>query len=102
MLLQHLAEPGDDGGHTNAAPDGVGIEGTSIGIVALTRLLGRLVQIDHNGQSRHDEQEEHHPELLDALAATSQHLPEQTDETQYERHTVEHIVAFVLLQLIGQ
>ena len=40
--------------------------------------------------------------MLDTLAATCQHLPEQSQQTEDERHTVEHVVALVVLQLVGQ
>ena len=65
LLLCLTVEPVDDGCYTHAAPDGESIEGTSVGIVALTGLYRCLVQIDDNGETCHEEQEEHHPELTD-------------------------------------
>ena len=50
--------------HSHAYPDGKGIERTSIGIVTFTRLERRLVQIDHDGKSRHQEQQHNNQELL--------------------------------------
>ena len=90
-----------DGSHAEATPDGVGVEGTGIGIVALTRLHRRLVQIDHDGKSRHEEEEEHHPELLDA-ALSAIGLPEQSNDTEQQRQTVEHVVALIFLKFIGE
>ena len=37
-ILQSLSYQLDDTCHTNATPDSVGIEGTGVGVVALTRL----------------------------------------------------------------
>ena len=89
-LFELLAQKVDDGCYTYAAPDSVGIEGARIGIVALTRLHGRLIQIDDNSQSRHEEEEEYYPELADAClvglgtVVLGQRLPEETDESQNE------------------
>ena len=86
-------------GHAHANPDGVGIERTGVGVVALTRLARSLVQVEHDGDTGHEEQEEHHPELLDAaLAAIG--LPQQTDDAQQERQHVEHVVALVTLAIV--
>ena len=61
----HSATPQCRDAH--AYPDGVGIERAGVGVVALTRLAGRLVQVENNSDACHEEQEEHYPELLDAL-----------------------------------
>ena len=61
-----MLEPVDDGSHTHAAPDGEGIEGAGIGVVTLTGLHRCLVQINHDGQTSHEEEEEYYPELADA------------------------------------
>ena len=99
--LQILLHQVDDGCNADAAPDSVGIERAGISIVALTRLVGRLVQIDHDGESRHEEEEEYHPEL--AYAATSAPgLPEQADDAEQEGQTIEDVVALIVLQLVGQ
>ena len=89
-------------GNTHADPDTEGIERTSVGIVTFTRLIRCLVQIEHDGDTRHEEQEEHHPELLDATTSTVG-LPQQTDETHEQRQHVEHVVTLVTLaQVVGQ
>ena len=66
LLLELAVQPVDDGGYAHAAPDGEGIERACIGIIALTGLHRRLVQIDHDGETRHEEKEEDYPELADA------------------------------------
>ena len=102
LSLELAADEVDDGSHTHAAPDGERIERAGIGIVALTRLQGCLVQVDHDGQTRHKEQEEHHPELLDAFLSACHRLPEQSEQSEQQRQAVEHVVALVLLQVVGQ
>ena len=67
FLLQLGGQQVANGSHTHTTPDGEGIERTGVCIVTLTGLDGRLVQIEHDGQAGHEEQEEHDPELLDAL-----------------------------------
>ena len=87
--------------HTETNPDGKGIERTSIGVVALTRLLGRLVEVEHDGQPRHEEEEEHDPELLHTtLPAIG--LPEEAEQSEEEGEHVEDIVPLVVLQHVGQ
>ena len=115
--LELSREPVDDSGHTHTAPDGEGIERACIGVVALTWLHRCLVQVDDNGKSCHKEEEEHHPELADAdgvvdrLLRAVDHLlaltgvpclPEEAEETQNERHAIEHVMSLVLLQVIRQ
>ena len=60
-----------------------------------------MVQINHDGKSCHKEKEEHYPELLYA-SASSPCLPEQTEQTEQEWQTVEHVVSLVCFQLVGQ
>ena len=113
MLFQQV----EDSQYAQATPDGKGIERAGIGVVALTRLHRHLIQINHDGKTCHEEEEEHHPELLDTdrqqllcLLSVLHHLalagvpclPEETDETQYQRHAVEHVVSLILLQVIRQ
>ena len=98
--LQALKTAGHSS-HAEAHPNGKGIERTGVGIVALARLIGRLVQVDDNGYASHEEKEEHHPELLDAFLA-AESLPEKSAKAEYERQTVEDVVSFVVLELIGQ
>ena len=64
--------------HTHAAPDGEGIEGTGVGVVALTRLHRCLVQVDDDGESGHKEQEEDDPELFHTFLPTEGCLPDKS------------------------
>ena len=110
LLLEDIfIEQIADSGNTQANPDGKGIERTGIGIVALTRLNRSLVQVKHNGQTRHEEQEEDYPELLHALvhhavlgADALVHLPYQAQDTKDKRQTVEHVASLVLAKFRGQ
>ena len=97
LLLEHIVESQ----HTKTTPYSVCIERTGIGIVALTRLLRSLVKIEHDGKTSHEEEEEYHPELAYAtLSAPS--LPEQSDKSQQQRQTVEHVVSLIFLQFLRQ
>ena len=87
--------------HAHADPDGEGVERAGVGIVAFTRLHRRLVEVEHDGDARHEEQEEYHPELLDALLSAVG-LPKQADEAQQQGQAVEDVAPLVLLQLRGQ
>ena len=95
-LLQQFLKQRSEGCHAETNPDGESVERTGVGIVTFARLAGSLVQIEHNGKSRHEEQEEDHPELANAFLATIG-LPEKTDETEQEREAVEDVVTFVVL-----
>ena len=50
-----LAQQLDEAGDTHADPDGKGVERTGVSVVAFTRLAGRLVQVEHDGDTRHEE-----------------------------------------------
>ena len=102
VLLQGPHHEAPQSGNAHTHPDAVGIERTRIGVVTLTGLARRLVQVEHDSDTGHEEQEEDHPELLDATTATVG-LPQQADDTHDERQHVEHIVALVALaQVVGQ
>ena len=89
-----------DGCHAEANPDGKGVERACVGIVALAGLLGRLVEVEDDGQARHEEEEEHHPELLHTFLS-AEGLPEEADKAEQERQAVEDVAALVFLQRIG-
>ena len=55
--------------HTKTDPDTERIERTGIRIVTLTRLVRSLVQVKHNRNTGHEEEEEGHPETLNTLLA---------------------------------
>ena len=81
VTLETAGDLFDDSCNTHTAPYSEGIERTSVGIVALTRLHRCLVEVDDDGKTCHEEQEEHHPELADAFLPLAQRLPEESDET---------------------
>ena len=96
-----MLQQADDACHTHAYPDGESVERTRIRVVAFTRLAWRLVQIEHNRYTGHEEKEEHYPELLDTfLAAVG--LPQQTDNSEQQRQAVEYVMPFILFQLFRQ
>ena len=102
FLLEGPHHEAPQSGNTHADPNAERIERTGVGIVSLTRLVGGLVQVEHDGDTRHEEQEEYHPELLDAATAAVG-LPQQSDDTHEQRQHVEHVVSLVALaQVIGQ
>ena len=117
LFLCLAIEPVDDGCYAHATPDGEGIERTCISIVTLTGLHRCLVQIDDDGETSHEEQEEHHPKLsdtngvVDGLFRTIDcdltftgipSLPEETKQTEYQGQTVEYIMSLVFLQIVGK
>ena len=62
----------DDGCNAHTAPYCKGIERTGIGIVALTWLHRCLVEVEHDGKTGHEEEEQHYPELADAFLTLAQ------------------------------
>ena len=60
-----------------------------------------LIQIEHDGKTCHEEEEEYHPELFHALVA-AESLPEKAEQTEEERQHIEHVVSLILLQFVGQ
>ena len=100
-FLHVVAQQVYDARHTHADPDGKGIEGTGVGIVTFARLSGCLVEVKHNGDTGHEEQEEYHPELLDAFL-TAPCLPEESDDSQYEGETIENVVSLVVFQFLRE
>ena len=81
LLFQQAAQPVGDSSNAEANPNGERIERTGVGIVAFARLLWRLVKVEHNGQARHKEEEEHYPELPDAALALVG-LPEEAEQAE--------------------
>ena len=93
----HSDAPQSSDAHTY--PDGVGVERTSVGVVSLTRLIRRLVQVHHDGDACHEEQEEHYPELLNALLA-SKCLPQHANDAKKQWQHEEYVVAFVASAIV--
>ena len=50
-------------------PNTKSVERTSVGIVSFAWLIGRLIQVHYNCNSRHEEQKECYPETLDSFFA---------------------------------
>ena len=67
----------------------------------ITGLHGHLVQIEHDGYSGHEEQEEYHPELAHSGVAFPA-LPEDSKDTKDEGKCEEHIASLVLFEELGQ
>ncbi len=103
FLSEKHADERRDGRHTDADPDGEGIERSGEGVVALAGLPGGLVEIEHDGDAGHEEEEEDHPELLDAALGVAESLPEQADHAEKQREHIEDVVALVALaEFVGQ
>ena len=99
-ILEQIVDQRRQTGHTHADPDGEGIERTGESVVALTRLQRRLIQIEHDGYTCHEKEEENHPELLDA-ALGAESLPCEADDAHEQREHEEHVVSLVVLAVIG-
>ena len=80
---EHRLQEGGDGGYAHAHPDGESVERPGEGVVTLARLARCLVEVEHDGYTGHEEQEEYHPELLDAalgcVAVGLERLPQQAE-----------------------
>ena len=87
--------------HAHTNPNGKSIERTGIRIVTLTRLHRGLIQIEHDGKTCHEEEEEYHPELFHTLVA-AESLPEKAEQAEEERQHIEHVVSLILLQFVRQ
>ena len=93
FLTQFALQPLGNTRHPHAYPDGKCIERACIRIVAFTGLHRCLIQIKHDGQAGHEEQEKYNPELLDSYrffyffpigsrdTSCLVSLPEQTDKS---------------------
>ena len=60
-----------------------------------------MVKVNDDSETRHEEQEEHNPELLYA-PLTAPSLPEESDKTENERQAIEDVMSFILTQLVGE
>ena len=77
--------------HAQADPDGKHIERARIGIVAFPHLVRRLVEVQHDGDARHEEHEKHKP----AAALVLVKLEHQAQQAQQQRQ--EEIVVLALV-----
>ncbi len=87
--------------HSHSHPDREGIERTGKGIVAFAGLSGSLIEIKHDGDTCHEEEEEHHPELLDA-SLRHESLPAYADDAEQQREHIENVVTLVFAALVGR
>ena len=102
-----LSEPVGNSRSTQSNPDGEGVERTCVGIISFARLAGRLVQVDDDRDAGHEEEEEDHPELLDAgvcggaVSGVLACLPEESEQTQQQWQAEEDVASLVLAQFAG-
>ena len=60
-----------------------------------------MVEVEHDGDTCHKEQEEYYPELLDnTLVAVS--LPEEPYQAENQRQAVEYIMPLVILEILWE
>ena len=97
----YTAKTFDDSGYTQTNPNGEGIERACISVVALTRFARCLVEVKHNGETCHEEQEEDHPKLLDTFLSPVG-LPEEARQTKQQGQAEEYVMSLVVFQIIGQ
>ena len=91
----------DESRDAQTDPNGKRVERTGIGVVTFARFARSLVQIEDNGQTGHEEEEEDNPELLDAfLAAVG--LPEHAEESEQQGQAVEDVMSLVFAQIGGE
>ena len=86
------------GQHAQADPDREGVERTGVDVVALARLGGRRVEVDHQRDTRHHEE----PHDDREVARVAVELVEQADQTQQEGEEIVGVAAAVLRHLARQ
>ena len=96
---RHLnpCQPIDDLENAEAYPDGESVERTGVGIVALARLKRVLIEIEHDGETRHEEEQHHDPEI----PLMPPGVEEEACQAQQEREHEIGVVALVVLQAVG-
>ena len=101
FLRKEVAEHYADCRHAHANPECERIERAGKSVIALTGLSGCLIEIKHNSDAGHEEEEEHHPELLDAAhrmhTVVVKRLIEQANQPQYKGQHIEYVVSLVTL-----
>ncbi len=80
-----------DGQYAQTDPNRKGVERTGINVVAFARLAGRSVEVKHQRDTRHNEENHHDGEV--ALVAVQ--LVKQTDQSQEKRQKIIGITALV-------
>ena len=81
--------------HAESYPGGVGIERTDKRVVAFAALSRGLVEIQHDGYSCHEPQQENHPSLAFAFAPAAR-LPSQAYQSEQQRNAVVEVVTLVV------
>ena len=84
QLFKLVAEPQD----SKADPDSEGVEGSRIGVVPLSWLIRRLVEVKHYCYSRKEEKQERYQSV--SLVVTK--LVQKTYYSQYQRQKVEMVL----------
>ncbi len=91
LALRRVVQPLVKGGHAEADPDGEHIERSRIGIVPFAHLVRRLVEVQDDGDARHEEHQEHDP----GTALVPVELEHQAQQAQEQRQ--EEIVVLALV-----
>ena len=91
-------EPFAHAQYAQSDPDAEGIEGAGIDIVAFTRLGGARVEVEHEGDTHHEEDPHDHREVLRVAVE----LVDQADDTQDEGQEVVGVASRVVAHLGGQ
>ena len=100
-LLGEIAAGGrSDSSHTEAHPDSEGVERSHISVVTLTRLTRILVEVKHDGDTRHEEEHKGHPEALHTTTPATD-LEEEADEPEDQRECVVDIVPLIGRHVLG-
>ena len=100
-LLGEIAAGGrSDSSHTEAHPDSEGVERSHISVVTLTGLTRILVEVKHDGDTRHEEEHEGHPEALHPTTPATD-LEEEPDEPEDQREGVVDIVPLIARHILG-
>ena len=89
-----FVDPSGKGGDSKAYPDGEGIEGAGIGIVPLTHLVRRLIEVYDYRDSGHEEEQEGHP--------GSPLVPEALEKQAYEAEQQRKEEIVVLARIVQQ
>ena len=93
-LGEETSSKGSDRCHPKANPDSEGIEGADISVVTLTGLPWVLVEVEHDGDPRHEEEHEGDPEALYPTLTLSD-LEEETEQTEQKGQCVVDIMSLI-------
>ena len=106
LRFQCCIDPVYECQHTQADPNTERVERTRISVVSFTRLVRRLVEVQHDSQARQEEQQEGQSEVFPpfafALRIAFATLPNDTDNAKQQRQEIIDVMAFVFLQFRRQ